>query len=29
MVDIWLEEDIPLDVVKSALMKTSPPGLGD
>jgi radical SAM-linked protein len=27
MVDIWLEEDIPLDVVKSSLVKTAPPGL--
>jgi radical SAM-linked protein len=27
MVDIWLEEDIPLSEVKPALVKASPPGL--
>jgi radical SAM-linked protein len=27
IVDIWLEEDIPLDVVESSLVKTAPPGL--
>ena len=27
MVDIWLEEDIPLDVVTQSLVKTAPPGL--
>jgi radical SAM-linked protein len=27
MVDIWLEEDIPLDVVAQSLVKAAPPGL--
>lgn len=27
MVDIWLEEDIPLDVVAKSLVKAAPPGL--
>lgn len=27
MVDIWLEEDIPLDIVTQSLVKAAPPGL--